>query len=449
MDQLYFTQSGAAWSSRQLIWQSDMAIDPAKYGIYDLKCGVEVNKAGELSFLMTKSCSSYNLFSKERSVLTLIRDNSITLFRGVVKLIETDLFFQRTITANSDLIYLSDSVFEPHGDDIEETPIARFRRIIDHHNVEMQGDPEKQIQVGNFTFTQGADKVEKYTKNGGYKDTMSQLQNDFKDFYGFYNIRYNDDYSQKWLDYTETTPSYSTVKALKFAVNVEDYQFKDTVDDLFTVLIPCGGDNLTLSGLALSGQERRKKVSIRQPDQTLKAIDVYVVDKYLKIVDGINEYGYIYLPESFTVDSNNIGVSGINRTIPSSWSGRQKGSGGGSSGDGFIYTEQMMLSGWNPAEMGLYYKDKKGVYHETTDTTPVAGQHYFKRKQVTKPTNGANPDDDWSGQYTYTPASLSPSDNPKNMGLYERRAFTIGVYIATNDTKPLNGKTYYRRSSDS
>ena len=440
MDQLYFTQSGAAWSSRQLIWQSDMALDPAKYGIYDLKCGVEINKAGELSFLMTKSCSSYNLFSKERSVLTLIRDNSVTLFRGVVKLIETDLFFQRTITANSDLIYLSDSVFEPHGDDIEEKPIARFKRIIDHHNVEMQGDPEKQIQVGNFTFTYGADKVEKYTKNGGYKDTMSQLQNDFKDFYGFYNIRYNADYSQKWLDYTETTGKSSS-QDLKFAVNIEDYQFKDTVDDLFTVLIPCGGDNLTLSG-----QNTQTTVSIMQPDQTTKSIDVYVVDKYLKIVDGINKYGYIYLAESFTVDSNNIGVSGINRKIPSSWSGKPKGSGGGSSGDGYIYTEVSLLTGWNPAAMGLYYKDKKGDYHAATETTAVEGRHYFKRSQVVKPTNGQG-GDDGSGQYTYTPVSTSPTDNPSANGWYERRAFSFANYVASSDTKVLYGKTYYRRSA--
>lgn len=444
MDQLYFTQSGAAWSSRQLIWQSDMAIDPAKYGIYDLKCGVEVNKAGELSFLMTKSCSSYNLFSKERSVLTLIRDNSITLFRGVVKLIETDLFFQRTITANSDLIYLSDSVFEPHGDDIEETPIARFRRIIDHHNVEMQGDPEKQIQVGNFTFTQGADKVEKYTKNGGYKDTMSQLQNDFKDFYGFYNIRYNDDYSQKWLDYTETTPSYSTVKDLKFAVNVEDYQFKDTVDDLFTVLIPCGGDNLTLSG-----QNATRTVAIRQPDQTTKEIDVYVVDKYLKIVDGINKYGYIYLAESFTVDSNNIGVSGINRTIPSSWSGKPKGSGGGSSGDGYIYTAMIPTIGGqnpsNPSALGWVYRNNKGEYVAATETEAILGRHYFLPRKVETPTNGAG-GEGGDGTHTYTPVIPNAGDNPSAKGWYERRAFTIANYIRSSDTTVLYGKTYYTRS---
>lgn len=438
MYQLYYTHSGSPWSTRQLIWQSDMAIDPAKYGIYDMKCSVEINKAGELKFIMTQSCSSYNLFSKERSVLTLLMDNSTVIFRGVVKLIETDLFFQRTITANSDLIYLSDSVFEPHGDDIEETPIARFARIIDHHNVEMQGDPEKQMNVGNFTFTQGANKTEKYTKNGGYKDTMSQLQNDFKDFYGFYQIRYSADFSEKWLDYTETTGK-STSQDIKFAVNIEDYQYKDTVDDLFTILIPVGGDNLVLSG-----QNAHRTVAIRQPDQSTKNVELYIVDKYIKIVEGIQEYGYIYQAESFPVDSNNIGPSGVNGSISNSWSGNRRKP---TSSD-YVYraTNPRLGGGDNPAALGWYYL-QNGRYVKATETSPVAGRKYFYRSKVEQTTNSAG-GESGGGSYSYTAVSLSPADNPKSMGLYEKRAFTISNYIATNDTRPLSGKTYYRRTAN-
>lgn len=420
MYQLYYTKSGAAWSSRQLVWQSDMAIDPAKYGIYDMRCGVEVNKAGELRFVMTKNCSSYDLFAKERSVLTLVMDDNVTIFRGVVKLIETDLFFQRTITANSDLVYLSDSVFEPHGDDIEEKPSARFKRIIDHHNLEMQGDPEKQFQIGNFTFEEGADNVEKYTKNGGYKDTMSQLQNDFKDFYGFYQIRYNGDYSQKWLDYTETTGK-STSQDIKFAVNIEDYQFHDTVDDLFTILIPVGSDSLELSN-----QNCQRTVDIRMPDQSKRTINLYIVDKYIKIVEGIQQYGYIYQAESFTVDSNNIGSSGSNGRV-----------GGGSSGTnngavtGYEYGQEYVgtianASIHNPASEGLYYLSN-GSYVKATETTPVPGRTYYSR---TRP--------------TYYRATATEGTNPKANGWFEYRN---GVFTKTEDTTVVSGKRYYTSTS--
>lgn len=532
MYQLYYTKSGAAWSSRVLIWKSDMAIEPEKYGIYDMKCSVEVNKAGELRFVMTQSCSSYNLFQKERSVLTLLMDDSQTIFRGVVKLIETDLFFQRTITANSDLIYLSDSVFEPHGDDIEEKPSDRFKRIIDHHNVEMQGDPEKQIQVGNFTFENGADDIEKYTKNGGFKDTMSQLQNDFKDFYGFYQIRYNEDYSQKWLDYTETTGK-STSQDIKFAVNIEDYQFKDTVDDLFTILIPVGSDSLMLEN-----QNAQRTVDIRMPDQSKRTISVYVVDKYIKIVEGIQAYGYIYLAESFTVDSNNIGSSGTNGRV----GGESSGSGSGSR-TGYTYSQEPLTGnpaaqglywynsetgkwvkatettvvhgrvyynrtrdtnykvtaeaganpaaqGWleykngtwvatsdtsvvsgkqyysptkpsssgsgsgsgydkvtvnstsNPAAEGWYYI-KNGVYTQATETSPVAGRTYWKPKSSGGGDSGGG---GGSTTYTYTRVYPSSGDNPKALGLYEKKAFTFSTYIQTKDTEVFPGKAYYSRS---
>lgn len=542
MFQLYFTQSGAAWSTRELIWRSDMAVEPAKYGIYNLRCGVEINKAGELEFLMTKSCSSYNKFAKERSVLTLLMDDSVPIFRGVVKTIETDLFFQRTIKANSDLVYLSDSVFEPHGDDIEEKPSARFKRIIDHHNVEMQGDPEKQFQIGNFTFESGADDIEKYTKNGGYKDTMSQLKNDFKDFYGFYQIRYNEDFSQKWLDYTETTGK-STSQDIKFAVNIQDYQFKDTVDDLFTILIPVGADNLMLEN-----QNAHRTVDIRMPDQSKRTIEVYVVDKYIKIVEAIQAYGYIYQAESFTVDSNNIGASGTNgrvggggggsngngartgyeygavyvggdpdsdgknpaaeglyyisngnyvkatetspvygrayynRTRPTyykiknpegspaakGWYEYSNGvfrrsgdnsvvsgktyystaaeatgggdGGGGGGGSTVVWTQVVLLTGANPAAMGLWYK-KNGVYVQATETVPQSGRVYYKR---TETGGGGGGGGGGSSKPTYSPVSNIPEDaNPKARGWYEKRAFTIDTYIKTSDTEVRFGKTYY------
>lgn len=420
MYQLYYTKSGAAWSSRQLIWQSDMAIDPDKYGIYDMKCSLEVNKSGELKFVMTKGCSSYDLFSKERSVLTLLMDNT-TIFRGVVKLIETDLFFQRTITANSDLIYLSDSVFEPHGEDIEEKPSARFKRIIDHHNVEMQGDPEKQIQVGNFTFENGNDDIEKYAKNGGYKDTMSQLQNDFKDFYGFYQIRYSSDFSQKWLDYTETTGK-STSQDIKFSVNIEEYTFKDTVDDLFTILIPVGSDNLNLYN-----QNAHRNVEIRMPDQSKRSIEVYIVDKYIKIVEGIKAYGYIYQAESFTVDSNNIGKSGSN--------GRVGGSGSSNPStaprtgyeyySAYVATVPSETAGRNPAAEGLYYM-KNGSYVRATESVPVVGRIYYSRARPTY----------------YGVGSIS--GNPRSQGLYE---YSNGVFTKTYDTQVVPGKTYYSPTS--
>lgn len=466
MYKLYYTQSGAAWSTKQLIWQSDMAIDPEKYGIYDMQCSLEVNKAGELKFVMTKSCSSYNLFSKERSVLTLVLDENTTIFRGVVKLIETDLFFQRTITANSDLIYLSDSVFEPHGEDIEEKPTERFKRIIDHHNVEMQGDPEKQMQVGNFTFEQGADDVEKYTKNGGYKDTISQLKNDFKDFYGFYQIRYNSDYSQKWFDYTETTGK-STSQDIKFAVNIEEYTFKDTVDDLFTILIPIGADNLTLKD-----QNEHRTVDIRMPDQSKRTITVYIVDKYIKIVEGIEKYGYIYQVESFTIDSNNIGKSGSNGRV------NQSGSSGGAQ-TGYEYTATLDFV-TNPAAQNLYYRSN-GKWVKATETQIVIGRIYYTRSRPTyykadtsaggspkskgwyeysngtwtksndttivagktyySPTKG----DSGSG-YTYTRIALASTANPSALGLWY---VDKGVWTQAKETSPVEGRTYYKRSSGS
>ena len=96
----------------------------------------------------------------------------------------------------------------------------------------------------------------------------------------------------------------------------------------------------------------------------------------------------------------------------------------------------------NPAANGWYYV-KDGIYVKATETSAVSGRFYYERVPNSGSSGGGSGS---GGQYSYTPAYVPAGGNPKAMGLYERKAFTIEDYVLTNDTEARGNKTYWRRN---
>ena len=164
-------------------------------------------------------------------------------------------------------------------------------------------------------------------------------------------------------------------------------------------------------------------MDIRMPDQSKRTITVYVVDKYIKIVEAISKYGYIYEAESFTVDSNNIGKSGTDGPVGGGSSGNGSGSRTGYEYAAVYVGGDPDSEGKNPAAEGMYYIDSHGNFVKATETGPVYGRAYYSRSRP-----------------TYYKASATEGTNPKANGWYE---YSNGRFTKTNDTSVVSGKTYY------
>ena len=290
---IYATTTGGAWSSRSSIWDSNYDGEPSFYGG---KLSLDIEKAGTLEFTVAPNHPYYASFVKMKTILTVCCDDNTTLFRGRVSSVEVDVFKQKKITAEETLAYLNDSVYLPSGKDITSTPRARLTAAINNHNSQMGSDSEKKFTVGTVSNSRDIDTSRTYNDTS-YSDTMGYLKEELSDQYGgFFRVRYNSDYTTKYLDWIESYGSTAS-QVVQFGQNIIELTREDISDDLFTVLVPYGNDNLTLSGSSSFN------VNVTKQDGTKQTIQVNQNGKYLEIPSGISAYGKIYKSESFSEDT--------------------------------------------------------------------------------------------------------------------------------------------------
>ena len=301
---VYATNIGAAWSTRQKIWDSgDIEGDRTIYG---MRVALDIEKAGSMEFTVSPGHVYYDNFVKMKTILTVIADENdsskkLTIFRGRISQIDTDIFKQKKISAEESLAFLNDSIYIPGGKDIKSTPRERFVAAINNHNSQMSSEPGKKLTIGRVSITTGIDDSKTYNDNS-YSETSSYLKSELIDQYGgFFFIRYNSDYSTQTIDWLEQRDgaNASDIQKLVFGKNIVELSKEDHTDDLFTVLVPSGNDNLTIDGYTSSAQT----VTIKNADGTKQNVTVQPDGKYLKITSGVSKYGLIYKSESFPESS--------------------------------------------------------------------------------------------------------------------------------------------------
>lgn len=301
---VYATNIGAAWSTRQKIWDSgDIEGDRTIYG---MRVALDIEKAGSMEFTVSPGHVYYDNFVKMKTILTVIADEDdsskkLTIFRGRISQIDTDIFKQKKISAEESLAFLNDSIYIPGGKDIKSTPRERFVAAINNHNSQMSSEPGKKLTIGRVSITTGIDDSKTYNDNS-YSETSSYLKSELIDQYGgFFFIRYNSDYSTQTIDWLEQRDgaNASDIQKLVFGKNIVELSKEDHTDDLFTVLVPSGNDNLTIDGYTSSAQT----VTIKNADGTKQNVTVQPDGKYLKITSGVSKYGLIYKSESFPESS--------------------------------------------------------------------------------------------------------------------------------------------------
>ncbi len=223
---------------------------------------LEMGKAGSLQFQMPPNHRYYDALTPLSTVITVEMDDT-EIFRG--RVLNNDRNFNkiRTVYCEGNLAYLVDSVQK--AERYEGTTHELFKLFIAYHNARMNA--EKQFTVGDITIdnreiilagksdeTTDADTGEIDYKQISINSVVDDWQTSFDlietcliDYTGGYlRTRYEDG-----VTYIDLLADYGTTatQEIEFGKNLLDLTEETAVDELFTVLIPLGDNNLTIESV--------------------------------------------------------------------------------------------------------------------------------------------------------------------------------------------------------
>lgn len=200
-------------------------------------------------------------------------------------------------TANPDKIYYYKTT--SNGENVSGTTITKtaatseklhehIARILDVHN--SQVDPYKRIFQG--AITKDDSENHDFTSTG-WRTSWDALNSDILESYGRY-VTITTENGVLSLNYMNIEQMSDARPVIEYARNMVEMTENDSSDDIFTVLVPIGKDNLTVSGV--TGHDSGGN----------KEIDPYIVSwggakRYVVVSKAaVARYGYIVKTQSFS-----------------------------------------------------------------------------------------------------------------------------------------------------
>lgn len=201
------------------------------------KASYELNNPGTLEFTLLPGNTAYNGLHKLKTVVTLEQDGEL-IFRGRVLETTTDMYNQKEVYCEGELAFLLDSIQRPYK--FKGKAAELFRQLVTKHNEQVE--EYKQFQIGIITAVGDEDDVE--VEGDAYADTLSDIRSLLIDPHGGYlRIRHEGD--ARYIDYVDAL-NQPCSQEITFGVNILDIENKVNAQDVCTVLIPLGKDNLTI-----------------------------------------------------------------------------------------------------------------------------------------------------------------------------------------------------------
>lgn len=256
------------------------------------KLTLELGKAGSLAFKLPPTNQMYQRMQTLKTIVTVESDDK-EIFRGRLVSYPKDFSNIKDIYCEGDLAYLVDS--EQENAAYKGNVHGLFTRTVNAHNARMEAP--KRFLIGNITvenrpvLISGISEEIEDAETGDFnykqiainamsrewKKTLDYLQSYMIDYCGGY-LRTRRVGNNTYLDYLESYGT-TTQQEIEFGVNLLDLVDEDSVDDIVTVLIPLGDDNLKVNSVNGGSDE---------------IIDQEAVDRYGRIVrtkcfDGVND----------------------------------------------------------------------------------------------------------------------------------------------------------------
>lgn len=226
------------------------------------KLTLEMGKAGSLTFQIPPNNKYYNALAQLTTVVTVEMDDA-EIFRGRVLTNNRNFNNIRTIYCEGDLAYLVDSVQK--AEKYEGKAHALFHNIISAHNARVEAS--KRFTVGNITvedrdvlLTGKSDNItDAETGKFDYKQiAVNAIADEWRNTFDFIEtclIDYTGGYlrtrRQNGTTYIDLVTDYGStaVQEIEFGKNMLDLTEEVSAEDVFTVLIPLGDENLTIESV--------------------------------------------------------------------------------------------------------------------------------------------------------------------------------------------------------
>ena len=249
------------------------------YGLLDVKCVLETNKTGTLTFKIPSTHPMLNEIRKMYTEISIYQDGE-WLFSGRVLNDTEDFYGNRDVTCEGELSYLLDSIQRPneyHDISVEDY----VRAIIENHNADV--DSRKQFEVGIVNVPDSNDSLYRYAN---YENTWEYINDRLINRLGGY-IRTRRVDGQRILDYVTDYDNINS-QVIQFGENLLDMIREVRGEDLCTVVVPLGAKD----------EETEERLTIASVNDGKDYIeDAEVIALYGRIVKVI-EYDDVTLPEN-------------------------------------------------------------------------------------------------------------------------------------------------------
>jgi len=226
------------------------------------KLKVEMGKAGSLEFSIPSSNKYYNMIQQLRTGFVVEMDDE-EIFRGRALSIERNFNNVRNVYGEGNLAYLVDSVQKAekyHG-----SAHTLFRNIIEAHNNMVE--PAKRFVVGSITVDdrdvilagQSEDIEDAETGAFDYHQiAINSVADEWQTTYDYFDtclltyiggyLRTRYENGVNYIDWLKDYNSTAT-QEIEIGKNMLDLTEEVSADDIFTVLIPLGDENLTIESV--------------------------------------------------------------------------------------------------------------------------------------------------------------------------------------------------------
>lgn len=265
------------------------------------KLTLEMGKAGSLSFNIPPTHPFLNTLHQLKTKMTVEMDGT-EIFRGRILQINRGFNNTRSVYCEGDLAYLVDSVIK--GEKFSGQTHTLFRNILMKHNARVED--EKKFTQGMLTIEnrpivitgQSDETYDQVTNTKDYKQiavnsivdewmtSYDYIENSLIEYCGGY-LRTRRIGDTVYLDLI-TDYEHDAAQEIVFGRNLLDLSEETSVDDLMTVLIPIGDENLTIEDLPDTNNLQVSGVTGIEENRFVKdgdeIIDTVAVQQYGRIV---------------------------------------------------------------------------------------------------------------------------------------------------------------------
>lgn len=240
----------------ELLYRPDGDIDCAAT---DPVLRLEMGKSGSLTFGLPVTNALYGRLQKLVSIVQVFYDEQ-EIFEGRVLTLTRDFDNTLQVECEGELSYLVDSV--QRNDAFTGKTTELLAEIISRHNEMVE--PFKQFKMGkvtveerDITITGQSDKttdddgnfdyrqIEINSTTNEWRDTLDYIETCLINYCGGYLRARRDATGDLYLDWIADYYDQTT-QTIEFGVNMLDLKEEDNVNDIFTILIPLGTNNLTI-----------------------------------------------------------------------------------------------------------------------------------------------------------------------------------------------------------